>query len=236
MSDKDPDKQYKLRKAYWDERAASCDGVHKVLNVTNAEELAGLEIEEFLAALPSYDGKTVCDIGAGIGRYTAEFAKKAKHVTAVDFLEEYTEINKETNGMMGNIDFMTADIVKAEFSPDSFDLIYTNYLMQYLTDDEACKFAHNALRWMKEDGYLFFRELSGTPLQGPEEAVDNPSICRSVAVYKEMFSNICQPIDGSDEMLKLSLYDSKQVQCVKKVLGRETDFYFIYQKIRCKRD
>ena len=40
-----------------------------------------------LAILPSYTGKTVLELGAGIGRFTGELAKEAGHVIALDFID-----------------------------------------------------------------------------------------------------------------------------------------------------
>ncbi|XP_070533208.1 uncharacterized protein [Ptychodera flava] len=236
ISEREAEIQSQKRKLYWDKRAEHCQGVNKVLNVTEADKLSQMEIEEFLQVLPSFEGKLVCDLGAGIGRYTGVLAKKAKHVTAVDLVEELTAVNREENGAMGNIDFITSDVVQVEFPSNSFYLIFTNYLLQYLTEREADQFALNALQWLKDDGYLFFREVSATPLAGPENAVENPSICRTAAFYKDLFDRAYLQIDGSDEIYKFSLVTTNQVQCVKKMLSRETDHYFIYQKIRCSPD
>jgi phosphoethanolamine N-methyltransferase len=40
-----------------------------------------------LSTLPPYKGKTVLELGAGIGRFTGELAKEAEHVIALDFIE-----------------------------------------------------------------------------------------------------------------------------------------------------
>ena len=40
-----------------------------------------------LSILPSYEGKSVLELGAGIGRFTGELAKDAGHVMALDFID-----------------------------------------------------------------------------------------------------------------------------------------------------
>lgn len=40
-----------------------------------------------LSLLPPYDGKAILELGAGIGRFTGELAKKAGQVLALDFIE-----------------------------------------------------------------------------------------------------------------------------------------------------
>lgn len=40
-----------------------------------------------LAILPSYTGKTVLELGAGVGLFTGELAKEASHVIALEFID-----------------------------------------------------------------------------------------------------------------------------------------------------
>ena len=40
-----------------------------------------------LSLLPPYEGKSILELGAGIGRFTGELAQKADHVIALDFIE-----------------------------------------------------------------------------------------------------------------------------------------------------
>jgi SAM-dependent methyltransferase len=42
---------------------------------------------QVLSLLPSYEGKSVLELGAGIGRFTGELAKTAGNVLALDFIE-----------------------------------------------------------------------------------------------------------------------------------------------------
>ena len=40
-----------------------------------------------LSLLPPFEGKSVLELGAGIGRFTGELAQKAGHVISLDFIE-----------------------------------------------------------------------------------------------------------------------------------------------------
>lgn len=40
-----------------------------------------------LSLLPPYEGKSVLELGAGIGRFTGDLAEKAGQVIALDFIE-----------------------------------------------------------------------------------------------------------------------------------------------------
>lgn len=42
---------------------------------------------QVLSLLPAYEGKSVIELGAGIGRFTGELAQKAGQLIAVDFIE-----------------------------------------------------------------------------------------------------------------------------------------------------
>ena len=44
------------------------------------------------------------------------------------------------------------------FDLHSFDIVFTNWLLMYLEDEEVRSFMQRALSWLREDGLLFFRE------------------------------------------------------------------------------
>ena len=56
-----------------------------VLDLVRNDQL--LWFMQILGLLPDYKGKEVIELGAGIGRFTGELAKKAGHVLAMDFME-----------------------------------------------------------------------------------------------------------------------------------------------------
>lgn len=137
-----------------------------------------------LSLLPSYEGKTVLEFGAGIGRFTGDLAKKAGHVIALDFIDsvikKVTHLlyldnmfliierknmlpifgaclifsfnclflqNEEVNGHFENVKFMCADVTSPDlnFSEGSVDLIFSNWLLMYLSDKEVNTLFHNLL-------------------------------------------------------------------------------------------
>ena len=78
-------------------------------------------------------------------RFTGEFASKAKHVTAVEFMAKYLEVNKETNARYSNIDFLCCDVTKLHLE-NSYDFVFTNWLLTYLTDEEISTLLRKAVR------------------------------------------------------------------------------------------
>jgi phosphoethanolamine N-methyltransferase len=59
--------------------------------------------------LPSYKGKSVLELGAGIGRFTGDLAKEAGHVLALDFIES---VIKKVGFYRLKFSCMAADICK----------------------------------------------------------------------------------------------------------------------------
>ncbi|XP_077993271.1 uncharacterized protein LOC144447239 [Glandiceps talaboti] len=151
-------------------------------------------------------------------------------------MESYTQINKEKNGHLGNIDFITSDAINLKFRAESFDLMFCNVLMQYLDDNEARMFVTNALTWLTEGGYLFTRDENEVINDFNELPVSYPTVSRSLSSYKDILSGTRIPTKNMDENFQFSLVSMSQVQSVKVLCGRETEFYFIHQKTRCSKN
>lgn len=57
---------------------------------------------QVLSLLPSYEGKSVVELGAGIGRFTGDLAEKAGQVLALDFIES---VIKKVRDFSSDLDF-----------------------------------------------------------------------------------------------------------------------------------
>lgn len=88
------------------------------------------------------------ELGAGIGRFTAELAKNAKKVTAYDFMETVTAENVAKNGHLPNVEIICRDITKLDMKPDSCDVIFSNWLLMYLSDEEVASLMKRCLKWV----------------------------------------------------------------------------------------
>lgn len=116
------------------------------------------ERSEILGYLPSFRGKTVLDLAAGIGRFTEEFAKEAKRVVALDFSSRFIERNREKNKECANIEWICCDAMDASFQEQEFDLIFASWLFLYLENEELALLTERLRKWVKPSGHLFFRE------------------------------------------------------------------------------
>ncbi|KAH9303297.1 hypothetical protein KI387_014880, partial [Taxus chinensis] len=83
---------------------------------------------QMLSLLPPLEGKSVVELGSGIGHYTVELAKMVGHVLVMDFIESIINKNEETNGHLKNVQFMCVDVTSLDLKiePGSVDIIFSN--------------------------------------------------------------------------------------------------------------
>jgi phosphoethanolamine N-methyltransferase len=123
-----------------------------------AIQIDSIERPEIMALLPPLGGKTVLDLGAGIGRFTTEFARSAKKVISVDLCPHFIEANKTTNAFFQNIDWICKDAIDIDFTDRQFDLIFFHCLLMYLSENEIRFLSKKMKSWLKPNGVLFFVE------------------------------------------------------------------------------
>lgn len=169
------------QKSYWTEHSLEAT-VEAMMLDSQAKVIDKEERPEVLGMLGPVKGKRVLEIGAGMGRFTGDLGAQAKTVLAVDFMERLIEENERQHGHMGNITFKAADACELQAEPGSFDIVFTNWLLMYLGNDEVAKLMHNMLTWLTEDGILFFRESCFKP-SGDKKRGSNPTHYRSPKDY-----------------------------------------------------
>lgn len=217
---------------FWNEHSKEASLVEMMLD-TNAEELTKHELPEVLSFLPSFEGKDVVELGAGIGRFTTELASKAKSVVAVDFMEKFIEKNKETNSRFSNIDFKCADVTKLNLDNNSCDLVFSNWLMMYLEEEEVQSLMKRELLWLREGGYIFARE-SCFQQSGNKKRENNPTKYRDPALYMAMFTMLTVPTENEDEVFGFELVLSRPLTSYIKMKNNENQVIWLLQKCRRK--
>ncbi|XP_073676428.1 phosphoethanolamine methyltransferase isoform X3 [Garra rufa] len=183
---------------FWKEHSKFAT-VEEMMLDSNAQELTQHELPEILSMLPSLAGSDVLELGAGIGRYTRHLIGKARHVTAVDFMEKFVEKNRKDNSHLGKAEFIQADVTKLDFPKHSFDVVFSNWLLMYLSDQELKALAEKFLTWLRPGGYLFFRE-SCFHQSGDSKRDFNPTHYRSPAYYNHLMTSLL--LDESDKTEK----------------------------------
>ena len=120
-------------------------------------------------------------------RFTKEIAKKAKSVIAIDFIEDFVEKNRQLNSHLGNIEFAVGDATKISYDTDQFDMVFTNWLLMYLSDSEIKELVAKSLSYIKTNGYFFVRESCFHPSGNIKKLNENPTVYRSPKEYLDLF-------------------------------------------------
>ncbi|TRY93992.1 hypothetical protein DNTS_021137 [Danionella cerebrum] len=217
---------------FWKEHSQHAT-VEEMMLDSNAQELSQLELPEILELLPPLPGTAVLELGAGIGRYTRHLICRAGHVTAVDFMEKFVEKNREDNGHMGNVEFIQADVTKLDFPEHSFDLIFSNWLLMYLSDQELTSLAEKFLRWLRPGGHLFFRE-SCFHQSGDSKRDFNPTHYRSPAHYNHLLTSplLDQSEAAERRCFGFDIVLNKTVQTYVKMKKNQNQLCWLMQKTR----
>lgn len=182
--------------SYWQHHAKDAT-VEEMMLDSNAEELGKEEIPEILSMIPDNAGMDVLELGAGIGRFTCRFAEHCKTVTAVDFIEKFVDKNRELNGHLGNCHFLQADVTKLQQPSNSYDLVFSNWLLMYLEDAELRNLFAKLLCWLRPNGYFFFRE-SCYHSSGDTSRLHNPTKYREPAYYNQLLQSVSLETDDAD--------------------------------------
>ncbi|XP_052231332.1 uncharacterized protein LOC127844849 isoform X1 [Dreissena polymorpha] len=217
---------------FWQEHSQEASLQEMMLD-TNAHQLTKHELPEILSYLPSYAGKDIVELGAGIGRFTTALAQWANHVVAVDFMEKFLNKNRELNGHQKNIEFICEDVTKLTLENNSCDLVFSNWLIMYLEDEEVRSLIRKKLEWIREGGYLFARESCNNP-SGNIKRSKNPTKYRDPCTYMAIFSMTTIPSDVDGEVFGFELVLSRPVSSYVKMKQNHNQVIWLLQKLRRK--
>lgn len=56
--------------------------------------------------------------------------------------------NRERNGQCSNVEWRAADATTLQLEAESADVVFSNWLLMYLADDEVAKLAADSLSWV----------------------------------------------------------------------------------------
>ncbi|RNA35062.1 phosphoethanolamine N-methyltransferase 3-like isoform X1 [Brachionus plicatilis] len=216
-------------KDYWVKHSQFAS-IQEMLLDSNAETISDNELPEILSFLPSFKSKKLLELGAGIGRFTRVIAQQAEHVVAVDFIEKFIEKNRELNGDMDNIDFMHGDATKISFPKHSFDIIFSNWLLMYLNDEEIFELVENSLKFLKEGGYCFLRESCFHSSGNIKNAEENPTVYRSPIAYVDYFQS--KVVEEDDGLYGFELVFARPNRTYIELKNNSNQVCFLFQKVK----
>lgn len=184
---------------------------------------------QVLQLLGSVMGKRVVELGAGIGRFTGELAKTAKSVLALDFMQNLIDQNEANNGHFGNVSFRCGDATELRLPKSSADIVFSNWLLMYLSDDEVQGLAANMLHWLDDDGVVFFRE-SCFRQSGDKARSNNPTHYRNPRTYFQIF-DAAQEILPDGRVAHLELVCCKSIDTYVKVKQNQNQVCWKWRKV-----
>lgn len=224
-----------MQKNYWIEHSADLS-VEAMMLDSKASDLDKEERPEVLSLLPPYEGKSVLELGAGIGRFTGELAKKAGQLIALDFIDSVIKKNESTNGHYKNVKFMCADVTSPDLkiSDESLDFIFSNWLLMYLSDKEVEDLAERMVKWLRVGGFIFFRE-SCFHQSGDSKRKYNPTHYREPRFYTKIFKE-CHVLDGSGNSFELSFVGCKCIGAYVRNKKNQNQICWTWQKVRSEDD
>ncbi len=156
-------------KAFWDARAKTFGSLDfdSIANLEqDPENLAlkvRLESEKVFGYLGSLEGKTILDLGAGVGQWAFRFVDRgAAHVTAVEYSAQLADIGRQEAQRRGitTLDFIVSP-AEAFASTTAFDLVFISGLFVYMNDDQAEKLVAALPRFCRPDTMVLLRDGTG---------------------------------------------------------------------------
>ena len=78
-------------------------------------------------------------------------------------MEKFIHDNQELNGRKhSNVTFAQLDASKIPYPSESFDFVFSNWLLMYLGDNEVHQFAVDSLRWVMLNSLYVILSLDRT--------------------------------------------------------------------------
>jgi ubiquinone/menaquinone biosynthesis C-methylase UbiE len=116
--------------------------------------------EEFIEKtdpIVQFSGKAVLEIGCGNGHYTKQLARVAGSVTAIDPDVESIGIVIRQN-VEDSVYYKLGSAVVLDFQDESFDIVVFTLSLHHVPDLEMITAINEAIRVVKENGYIIFLE------------------------------------------------------------------------------
>ncbi len=191
-------------KAFWDARARTYGSLdfNSIANLEqDPENLAlkvQLETDKVFAYLGPLAGRTVLDLGAGVGQWAFRFAERgASHVTAVEYSSELAEIGRREalRRGVGNLEFVVSS-AESYAADTTFDIVFISGLFVYMNDDQAEALLAGLPRFCRPDTFVLLRD--GTAIAGRYEINNRLSAhlqthysatYRTAEEYRSMFAS-----------------------------------------------
>ncbi|CAI0400455.1 unnamed protein product [Linum tenue] len=131
---------------------------------------------------------------------------------------------------------MCADVTSPDlkFSEGSMDLIFSNWLLMYLSDAEVENLAQRLMKWLKPGGYIFFRE-SCFHQSGDSKRKYNPTHYREPRFYTKVFMG-SHMHDDAGNPYELSFIGCKCIGAYVRNKKNQNQICWTWQKVQSQDD
>lgn len=103
-----------------------------------------------------YKGKSILDLGCGIGVFAKDFSLIADKVTGIDISKECIKYAK-THNNSSNIDYICMDIKDLTSVKDKFDIVFSDMVFNYIKNYD--KLLSDIYSLLKDDGIIVFSQV-----------------------------------------------------------------------------
>jgi len=112
--------------------------------------------EKLFDLVGDYSGKTILDLGCGIGVFSKDLSNKAQKVVGIDISEKCIEYAKSKNNS-DNIDYFTMDINNINLIKEKFDIVFSDMVFNYIEDYD--KLLLNIYELLNDNGIVVFSQV-----------------------------------------------------------------------------
>jgi len=156
-------------KSFWDSRADTYQNLafESIANLEqdpeNLKLKIQLETEKVADYLGPIAGKTILDLGAGVGQWSFRFIEAgAASVTAVEYSQPLAEIGR-TEAAHRNVADLFFEVSAAEQFLDgkTYDIVFISGLLVYMNEEQAALLVRNLVEFCHSGTVVLLRDGTG---------------------------------------------------------------------------
>jgi SAM-dependent methyltransferase len=156
-------------KTFWDARAEKYKRLafESIANLEqdpdNLQLKVSIETEKVFSWLSNIGGKSVLDLGAGVGQWSFRFADRgARRVLAVEYSEQLAEIGRAESIARGvkTVEFVVTPAEKLKCR-ERFDIVFISGLFVYMNDDQVAALMAKLPGWCTPGAAIVLRDGTG---------------------------------------------------------------------------